>query len=97
MQFGLVGRGEAFVRALGQVLRPIKLFSKSYVDDVAVHTNSCNNHLNHVHVYLQTVKTGGFALKFLQWKFARDTARSTATLSDYVNALSILVMFTQRL
>ena len=34
MPFGLKNAGNTFVRAIGYILRPIKHFSDSYVDDL---------------------------------------------------------------
>ena len=37
--FGLNGTGNSFVRALSNILRPIREFSDSFVDDIAVHSD----------------------------------------------------------
>ena len=37
--FGLKGSGNSFVRALSNILRPIREFSDSFVDDIAVHSD----------------------------------------------------------
>jgi Reverse transcriptase (RNA-dependent DNA polymerase) len=43
--FGMRSSGTTFVRAIKLVLQPMKEFSKSFVDDMVVHSNDWQNHL----------------------------------------------------
>ena len=60
--FGLKGSGDTFTQAVHQVIEPIKEFSKSYVDDMAVYSNMWYYHLNHLESYLTTIRRSGFTL-----------------------------------
>ena len=51
--FGMVGSGDTFVRALRKVLRPIRTFTSSYVDDMAVHSNTWEKHLSDVDAFCE--------------------------------------------
>ena len=41
---GLKGSGNSFVRALSNILRPIREFTDSFVDDIAVHSDEWKEH-----------------------------------------------------
>ena len=60
--FGLRGSGNSFVRAITKVLRPVREFSDSFVDDVAVHSDQWKEHLDHLDKFLCTVKNAGLTL-----------------------------------
>jgi hypothetical protein len=46
--FGMSNSGATFIRAVYEVLKPIKRFTISYVDDMAVGSQSWREHMNHV-------------------------------------------------
>jgi hypothetical protein len=46
--FGMRLSGTTFVRGVKEILRPIRDFTKSYVDDMAVHSDSWDLHLHHI-------------------------------------------------
>ena len=60
--FGMRSSGTTFVRAIKNVLQPIHKFTKSFVDDMVVHTNDWDSHLVAVDRYLAAMKAGGFSL-----------------------------------
>ena len=46
--FGLKNSGSTFVRAVELILGPIKNFTDSYVDDMAVHSDTLELHVKHL-------------------------------------------------
>ena len=60
--FGMRNSGTTFVRALQNALQHVRSFTKSYVDDMAVHSNSWNQHLFDVERYLNAIRESGFTL-----------------------------------
>lgn len=60
--FGMRSSGTTFVRAMKTVLHDIKEFAKSYVDDIAVHSDSFVSHLHHIERFLKIVKLSGITL-----------------------------------
>lgn len=70
--FGMRSSGTTFVRAIKGVLRPIREYTKSYVDDMAVHSDSFLNHLRHIDSYLSVIKKAGFTLGLQKSEFAKS-------------------------
>ena len=60
--FGMKASGATFVRAVQQVLYPLKEFTDSYVDDMAVHSNDWTSLLQHLTIFFKTIKEAGFTL-----------------------------------
>ena len=60
--FGLRSAGCTFVRVLAQVLKPIRLFTHYYVDDMAVQSDSFDQQLSHLEQYLAVIKDSGLTL-----------------------------------
>ncbi len=71
----MVGSGDTFVRALLKVLQPIRKFTKSYVDDMAVHSNAWEEHLSNVDSYLRVIRDSGFTLGLSKCEFAKPTVK----------------------
>lgn len=69
--FGMVCSGETFIRALRHVLKPIKHCAKSYVDDMAVYSQTWEMHLLHIDTYLRTLKNSGFTLGISKCELAK--------------------------
>jgi hypothetical protein len=67
----MVGSGDTFVRAVRQVLQPIRDISKSYVDDMAVHSDFWADHLHDIDRFLTAIKRSGFTLGLRKCDFAR--------------------------
>ena len=76
--FGGKACGSTFIRAVEQVLKPIRGFSESYVDDMIVHTHTKNSgtlfdiHLQQVERFLQRIHETGLTLKLRKCKFAHS-------------------------
>jgi len=60
--FGMKSSGSAFVRAIQQVLCPLRQFADSYVDDMTVFSDGWRLHLHHVTNYLQRIRECGLTL-----------------------------------
>jgi hypothetical protein len=56
MPFGLKSAGNTFIRAVTQILQPIREFTESFVDDMAVLSKTWEEHLAHLDNYLQRIK-----------------------------------------
>lgn len=69
--FGMVDSGRTFVKAIDIVLRPIKSFCEPYVDDIAVHSDAWENHLNHIRQFLQTMREHNLTLNLNKCEFGK--------------------------
>ena len=70
--FGMRNSGTTFVRALQQVLQHVRAFTKSYIDDMAAHSNSWQQHISDVEAYLKAMKKSGFTLGLKKCEFAKS-------------------------
>jgi hypothetical protein len=70
--FGMRSSGTTFVRGVKEILRPIRDFTKSYVDDMAVHSDSWDLHLRHITEYLTAIRTSGLTLSLKKCEFANS-------------------------
>ena len=71
--FGMRNSGTTFVRAIQSGLQKNKLFTKSYVDDMAVHSDNYywSPHLTDTESYLNTLLEFGFTLGITKCEFAK--------------------------
>jgi len=60
--FGMKNAGQTFVRAIQLILKPLKEFADSYIDDSAVHSNIWREHLIHIEEFLKTMRSEGLTL-----------------------------------
>jgi len=60
--FGQKGSGNGFVRAVQQVLCPIRDITASFVDDIAVHSNEFDQHLRDFEKFFKVINDSGFTL-----------------------------------
>jgi len=63
MPFGFKCAGNTFVRKAQEILRQIRQFSDSYVDDLAVFSNKFDEHLFHFRSFLGEIRTFALTLK----------------------------------
>jgi len=63
--------GQTFVRAMQIILRPLKEFADSYVDDSAVYSNTWSYHLSHLEEFLKTMRSEGVTLNLKKCRFAQ--------------------------
>ena len=71
--FGMKTSGDTYVRSLRRVLQPVSEFTKSYVDETAVYSNTWCEHLAHLRRYLQLIKASGFTLGLRKCEFAKSS------------------------
>ena len=58
------------MKALKTVLEPVKRFTASYIDEVAVYTNSWSMHLKMLTKFLQVIKQSGITFNLKKCQFA---------------------------
>jgi len=75
MPFGIRSSGCTFLTAIKQVLQPIREFTQSYVDDMAVHSENWRLHLNHIKTYLNVISESGFTLGIKKCEFAKPVIK----------------------
>jgi hypothetical protein len=71
--FGMKTSGDTYVRSLWRVLQPVREFTKSYVDETAVYSNTWAEHLEYLRNYLQLIKASGFRLGLRKCEFAKPS------------------------
>jgi len=73
--FGMQSSGGTFVRALQQVLQPVKHFTASFVDDMLVYSNIWREHMKHLGKFLHEIKLSGLTLNLKKCNFALGEVR----------------------
>jgi len=69
--FGQKGSGNTFMRAMQQVMQPLRQFAASFVDDVSVYSDQWKSHLEHITKFLQAVEASGLTLNLKKCNFAQ--------------------------
>ena len=64
---------QTFVRALQPLLKPLKEFADSYIDDSAVHSNIWSDQLLHIDEFLKMMRSEGRTLNLKNCPFAQHT------------------------
>ena len=72
MPFGLKCASNSFIRAVQQILCPLREFSDSYVDDLATFSDDWRSHLDHLRLFLTEISKSGLTLKLEKCEFARS-------------------------
>jgi len=72
MPFGLKCAGNTFVRNVQEILRPIRQFSDSYVDDLAVFSDEFEEHLFHLRKFLSEIRASALTLNLKKCRFAQQ-------------------------
>ena len=62
MPFGLKSSGNTFMRCMSKVLYPIRSFTETFVDDMAVLSMTWPEHMEHLEKFLKTIKDSGLTL-----------------------------------
>ena len=68
--FGLKSSATTFARALKKILKPVKDFTDSNVDDIATFPDEWRQHLLHLEQFLQTVSRAHITSNIKKCKFA---------------------------
>ena len=56
-------------------MRPIREFTDSFVDDVAVHSDQWKEHMNDLDNFLRTIKEAGLTLNLKKCKWAQSQVK----------------------
>jgi len=75
MLFGLTNAGATFVISVRTVLRPIRSFADSYIDDMGVGSNVWCDHLSHIRQFLIIMRNSGFTLNLANCEFAKPEVK----------------------
>ena len=67
--------GCTFVRAVKEVIEPIKEFTEAYVDDMAVGSNSWSQHIECVKQFLEAIRASGITLNIRKCTFAKSEVK----------------------
>jgi hypothetical protein len=73
--FGMRNSGTTFVKSIQCSLQNLRAFTKSYVDDMAVHSSEWNQHLKDVQLYLNAMRDNGFTLGINKCEFAKPKVK----------------------
>ena len=73
--FGQNGSGNSFVRAVQQVLYPIRDITSSFVDDIAVHSGEFEQHLIYFEKFPKIIKKSVFTLNLKKCRFAQSQVK----------------------
>ena len=73
--FGMRNAGQTFVRAMQLILRKLRQFAESYVDDCAVFSDVWRLHLMHIDSFLATMRNEGVMLNLGKCCFAQHTVK----------------------
>ena len=68
--FGMRSSGATFMRAVQQVLQPVRRFTASYVDDMFVYSGAWQAHLTHLEKFLLEIRKSGLTLNLAKCSFA---------------------------
>ena len=69
MPFGLNGAPASFQRMMDRVVDDLQDFVAAYLDDLIVHSNTCEDHLKHVRVIMQRQRETGLTVKPTKCQF----------------------------
>ena len=72
MPFGLKGAPATFQHLMETVLQGLQGFSAAYIDHLAIHSDSWNNHLQHARTVLQRLREAGLTAKPKKCQFGMD-------------------------
>jgi len=74
MPFGLVNSGATFMELMNDVLSScINKFAQCYVDDIAIHSQSYSQHLEHISTVLELLIQAGLQVRLSKCRFAQGS------------------------
>jgi hypothetical protein len=73
--FGLKNSGCTFIRMINRILFPIRDFTQSFVDDLAVCSNEWADHLCHIELFLKRIKESGLTLNIRKAELAKSEVK----------------------
>jgi len=81
--FGLKGSKDTITKAVCQVIEPVEEFTISYVDDMAVHSNTLSDQFNHIESFLHSIRQSGFTLGLGKCEFAKSSINNVGQIAGY--------------
>jgi len=81
--FGMRNAGQTFVRGLQIILRSLRDFTDSYIDDSAVFSDEWFLHLSHVDRFLSVMEKEGVTLNLSKCCFAQHTVKFCGEIIGY--------------
>lgn len=75
LPFGLKNAGSTFQKSLDKLLFPYRNFCRSYIDDVAIYSDTWIDHLHHLEQVLKTFSAAGLTVNEKKCTFAKDEVR----------------------
>jgi len=88
MPFGLKNAGVTFVRVVRMILRQIREFSESYVDDKGVGSGCWSEHLGHRRQFLCVIRRVGMTLTLAKCVWTNGTFESFRIWYLYITLCS---------
>ena len=73
--FRMRSSGSTFVRAVKEIIEPVKEFTEAYVDDMAIDSNSWSQHLECVKQFLSEIRASGITLNVQKCTFAKSDVK----------------------
>jgi len=71
--YGMKNSGQSFLRGIQAILRPLRQFADSYVDDCAEFSDEWQSHMQDMEKFLYTIKMEGVTLNFAKCRFAQSS------------------------
>ncbi|GBM58817.1 hypothetical protein AVEN_179358-1 [Araneus ventricosus] len=75
MPFGLKNASFTFSKMMAEILHRFEHFAVPYLDDVAINSNSWEEHLNHLNAVLTEIRDADLTIKPITCKFAQDRVK----------------------
>ena len=75
MPFGLINAGSSFIKAVEMVIRPIKEWTITYVDDMGVGAFNMPQHFQRLKIFFTTLQSAGFTLNLRKSEFAKNEVK----------------------
>lgn len=73
--FGMRNSGSTFLFAINEILKPVKSFTVSFVDDMCVGAMEWSEHLTNLRQYLQVMKDAGITLNLRKSELAKPEVK----------------------
>lgn len=75
MPYGLKNSAATFQRVMNEVLHEHREYASAYIDDVAIYSNSWEEHLDHLRKVLETIRKVGLTVKAAKCRFAQRSVK----------------------
>ena len=73
--FGMLNSGATFIKAMNEVLKPIREFTGNYVDDMAVGSDDIESHFENLRSFFTVVSEAGLTLNLRKSEFAKNEVK----------------------